>query len=95
MTDNNDLSPKRILIIEDDKELAELVSLHLKDQNYVTVHCDNGFKGLNTALEGQFDGKQTRVVFFCFRQEEYRPYHLSDCGYAVFCIFYANTIHSQ
>lgn len=49
------MSPKRILIIEDDNEIAELVSLHLTDQHYETARCDNGLSGLNKALEEQFD----------------------------------------
>lgn len=48
-------SAERILIIEDDRELAELIDMHLKDQNYVTVHCDNGLDGLNMALAEPFD----------------------------------------
>ncbi len=55
MTDNNDNAPRRILIIEDDMEIADLVGLHLNDLNYETVHCGNGIDGLNLALEGAFD----------------------------------------
>ncbi len=55
MTNNCDKPSRRILIIEDDKELAELVSLHLNDLNFATVHCDNGARGLETALEEKFD----------------------------------------
>jgi DNA-binding response OmpR family regulator len=49
------MSPKRILIIEDDREIADLISLHLTDQHYETAHCDDGPGGLNRALEEQFD----------------------------------------
>jgi len=55
MTGNNDNSAKRILIIEDDKELSELVGLHLNDLNYNTIHCNDGSEGLAIALEEQFD----------------------------------------
>lgn len=55
MTVNNKKSTRRILIIEDDAEIANLVSLHLNDLNYVTVLCDNGIDGLNLALEEEFD----------------------------------------
>lgn len=55
MTGVSPASPKRILIIEDDLEMAELVGLHLKDQHYETVHIADGLDGLNTALTGQFD----------------------------------------
>jgi len=55
MTGTNGKPPKRILIIEDDNEIANLVRLHLKDLNHETVHCRSGLEGLNTALEGKFD----------------------------------------
>lgn len=55
MTVNNKKSTARILIIEDDAEIANLVSLHLNDLNYETVLCDNGIDGLNMALEEEFD----------------------------------------
>lgn len=55
MTNNDKKSSKRILIIEDDNELAELVGLHLKDLHFETVHCSDGLSGLDTALEEKFD----------------------------------------
>jgi two-component system alkaline phosphatase synthesis response regulator PhoP len=55
MTNNDNNSARRILIIEDDQEIADLVSLHLNDLNYETVHCDNGIDGFNRALEENFD----------------------------------------
>jgi len=55
MTDNHEIEPRRILIIEDDQEIADLISLHLNDLNYETAHCDNGIDGLNRALEEKFD----------------------------------------
>lgn len=45
----------RILIIEDDKEIADLVSLHLNDLNYETVHCGDGQNGLDAAINERFD----------------------------------------
>ncbi len=48
-------TPKRILIIEDEREIAELVSLHLKDLNYNTSHSPNGHDGLEKALAGDYD----------------------------------------
>ncbi|MEK7774840.1 MAG: response regulator transcription factor [Candidatus Zixiibacteriota bacterium] len=52
-TDNHPL--KRILIIEDDKEIADLVSLHLNDLHFDTVHSSDGKQGLTIALENPFD----------------------------------------
>jgi two-component system alkaline phosphatase synthesis response regulator PhoP len=46
---------KSILIIEDDKEIADLLSLHLKDNNYETYHCENGQDGLDIALGENHD----------------------------------------
>lgn len=55
MTDNSGNFVGRILIIEDDEEIADLVSLHLNDLNYQTVHCSYGQSGLEAALNEQFD----------------------------------------
>jgi DNA-binding response OmpR family regulator len=55
MTENCDKASRRILIIEDDIELAELVGLHLNDMKFATVHCSSGLDGLNTALAEPFD----------------------------------------
>ena len=46
---------KQILIIEDDPDIANLLTLHLTDLNYKTEHCANGQIGLDTALCGNFD----------------------------------------
>lgn len=48
-------SPEKILIIEDDKEIADLVCLHLKDLNFQTMQCSDGQSGLEVALNEQFD----------------------------------------
>jgi two-component system alkaline phosphatase synthesis response regulator PhoP len=54
MAENNIRSAARILIIEDDKEIADLIALHLNDHNYETVHCPDGQSGLNMASEERF-----------------------------------------
>jgi DNA-binding response OmpR family regulator len=46
---------KRVLIIEDDQEISDLIKLHLADQNFETVQCGDGELGLNTALSEPFD----------------------------------------
>ena len=46
---------KRILVVEDEREIARLVEIHLQDQGWeVTVHHD-GAGGLAAATSGQFD----------------------------------------
>jgi len=39
-------APKRVLIIEDDLPIAELLRLHLRDEGYEVVHCADGNDGL-------------------------------------------------
>ncbi len=46
---------RRILIVEDDPEISDLLKLHLTDQNYEAVQCDNGQLGLDTAMSEPFD----------------------------------------
>lgn len=46
---------KKILIIEDEKNLARFVDLELHHEGYDTVICHNGRAGLETALSQDFD----------------------------------------
>ncbi|PZO94520.1 two-component system response regulator CovR [Streptococcus halichoeri] len=46
---------KKILIIEDEKNLARFVSLELQHEGYEVCVEDNGREGLETALEKDFD----------------------------------------
>ena len=46
---------KRILIVEDEKNLARFVSLELQHEGYDVVTADNGREGLELALEKDFD----------------------------------------
>ncbi|MBD3217573.1 MAG: response regulator [candidate division Zixibacteria bacterium] len=55
MNNNCEKKRKNILIIEDDKEIADLLKLHLKDINYETYHCNNGQDGLDIALGEEYD----------------------------------------
>ena len=48
-------SPKRILIVEDDRVLRRACEVGLKKRGYEVVTADNGVDGLARALEGQFD----------------------------------------
>ena len=45
---------KRILIVEDEKNLARFVSLELQHEGYDVVTADNGREGLEMALEKDF-----------------------------------------
>jgi DNA-binding response OmpR family regulator len=47
--------PSRILIIEDDKDIAHLVELHLKDAGYEVSLAHDGNSGLDQALSKQYD----------------------------------------
>ena len=46
---------KKVLIIEDDKDIVELLSIHLHDMEYQVEACYNGPDGEKKALEGQYD----------------------------------------
>lgn len=46
---------KRVLIIEDDQEIAELLAIHLKDMDCEIVKAFDGKTGFNLALSNPFD----------------------------------------
>jgi DNA-binding response OmpR family regulator len=46
---------RTILIIEDDKNIADLVALHVRDQGWEPTVMRDGRRGLDAALEKQFD----------------------------------------
>jgi DNA-binding response OmpR family regulator len=47
--------PRRILIIEDDKDMAHLVEFHLKDTGYEVTLAHDGDVGLDEALSKPYD----------------------------------------
>jgi DNA-binding response OmpR family regulator len=47
--------PRRILVIEDDKDIARLVELHLRDEGYEVSLAHDGKAGLDQALAQHFD----------------------------------------
>jgi two-component system, OmpR family, response regulator len=47
--------PKRILIVEDDIHIAELLTLHLRDEHYEVVHCADGNEGVRRLEQGGWD----------------------------------------
>ena len=46
---------RQVLIIEDDKDIAELISIHLQDLACEIKHCVNGESGFTIAAEKSFD----------------------------------------
>ena len=46
---------KRILLVEDDPDIADLLSLHLGDEGYEVEVVDDGDEGLDRALKGDHD----------------------------------------
>ncbi|NUA30841.1 response regulator transcription factor [Cupriavidus basilensis] len=47
--------PKRILIVEDDVDIANVLSLHLRDERYEVVHSADGNEGLRLLAQGNWD----------------------------------------
>ncbi|WDD92091.1 response regulator transcription factor [Burkholderia sp. FERM BP-3421] len=47
--------PKRVLIVEDDNDIANVLSLHLRDERYEVVHCADGDAGLRLLEQGGWD----------------------------------------
>jgi two-component system, OmpR family, response regulator len=47
--------PKRILIVEDDIPIAEVLGLHLRDEHYEVVHAADGARGLQLVEQGIWD----------------------------------------
>lgn len=50
-----DAMPTNVLVIEDDKDIASLVSLHIKDLGFACEWVAEGKQGLKKALTGKFD----------------------------------------
>lgn len=47
--------PKRILIVEDDGDIAELLQLHLRDEGYAIGHAADGNQGMAMLEQGGWD----------------------------------------
>lgn len=50
------MANKRILLIEDDSNIVELLVIHLRDLNCEVTSAGNGLNGLSLAREGKYDG---------------------------------------
>jgi DNA-binding response OmpR family regulator len=46
---------RRILLVEDDAHIADLLSLHLRDEGLEVVHCARGDDGLAHLERGGWD----------------------------------------
>jgi DNA-binding response OmpR family regulator len=46
---------KNVLVIEDDKSIADLIEIHLKDMNCAVTKCYDGEDGLSKALNENYD----------------------------------------
>lgn len=47
--------PKRILVVEDDSHIADLICLHLRDEHFEVIHSADGEKGLHLLEQGGWD----------------------------------------
>jgi len=47
--------PRKILLVEDNADIAHLVVLHLEDRNMQVTHIADGNRGLEEALSGRYD----------------------------------------
>ena len=48
-------SPKRVLIVEDDQPIADLLRLHMQDEGYQVCHAADGADGLAQLRRGGWD----------------------------------------
>ncbi len=48
-------TPKRVLIVEDDAHIAELLRMHLRDEGYAVTHAADGHSGLRELERGSWD----------------------------------------
>ncbi|UII69013.1 response regulator transcription factor [Pseudomonas sp. HN11] len=47
--------PKRVLVVEDDAHIADLICLHLRDEHFQVVHSADGTEGLRLLEQGGWD----------------------------------------
>ena len=49
------MKPKKLLIVEDDENIAELLQLHLREEGFEIVHAADGLQGLELLKQGGWD----------------------------------------
>src|ERR1700760_3577365 len=47
--------PQRVLVVEDDAHIADLICLHLRDEQFEVVHSADGNEGLRLLEQGGWD----------------------------------------
>ncbi|MBO3273793.1 response regulator transcription factor [Pseudomonas schmalbachii] len=47
--------PRRVLLVEDDIHIADLLALHLRDEQLEVLHCADGTRGLREVERGGWD----------------------------------------
>ncbi len=55
MTPDSNHNQLRVLVVEDDADIARLVMLHLEDINAQVMHCADGVSAVEEAFEGCWD----------------------------------------
>jgi two-component system, OmpR family, alkaline phosphatase synthesis response regulator PhoP len=48
------MDQNRVLIVEDDREIAQVIAVNVEDLGLKTIHVTNGKEGLNKALSGKY-----------------------------------------
>lgn len=46
---------KRVLVVEDDQHIADLMCLHLRDEQFEVVHSADGTEGMRLLQQGNWD----------------------------------------
>ena len=80
----------KILLVEDEKEIAEFVKNGLSEKGYQVTVCDNGNDGLEAALSGEWDailldimlpGRDGLSILKLLRQRKHTvPVVVSECA---------------
>ncbi len=55
ITKTNDINMKKVLVVEDDHDIVDLLEIHLKDMNCDLSKSYEGIEGLEKALTGDYD----------------------------------------
>ena len=55
ITKTNDVNMKKVLVVEDDHDIVDLLEIHLKDMNCDLSKSYEGIEGLEKALTGDYD----------------------------------------
>ena len=70
--------PKRVLVVEDDAHIADLICLHLRDEQFEVVHSADGNEGLRL-LGAVFPGVE---ALFILRHDDGSCEEIATPGFA-------------